>query len=185
MTSKATDTEVRLKALKPGVHIIAGCGLLLNSYLKTFFTVAAESAHMVSVPASEKDSLRAYHEGLIQTGQPLFYAVDISPDDVPMVVGWVDIKKHPSPSASHRGYLSVGVLHAYRGQGLGRKLLQTALKAAPTAGIEQIELEAFTTNTPAINLFEGLGFQKVGTLPHYRKNTDDSYSDVTVMYRPV
>ena len=53
----------------------------------------------------------------------------------------------------------MGVLSAYRGQGLGRQLLQACIEKAWSKGITRIELEARADNAAAIALYEKLGFK--------------------------
>ena len=51
----------------------------------------------------------------------------------------------------------------YRGQGLGRQLLSKALEELEGRGIDTIFLEVRVSNTPARRLYEGLGFEEIGT----------------------
>jgi RimJ/RimL family protein N-acetyltransferase len=62
--------------------------------------------------------------------------------------------------------------------GLGRALLETLLLWADTRGVVRIALEVVETNTPAIRLYESLGFEHEGRLRARRKHGDvylDSY----------
>jgi RimJ/RimL family protein N-acetyltransferase len=56
----------------------------------------------------------------------------------------------------------MGVLAAYRGKGIGRNLLRSAISAARDVGITRIELEVFASNTVARRLYESAGFVEEG-----------------------
>jgi ribosomal protein S18 acetylase RimI-like enzyme len=60
---------------------------------------------------------------------------------------------------AHTGRLGMGVLPAWRGQGLGRRLLQACIDKAQARGITRVELEARADNARAIALYERLGFR--------------------------
>ena len=55
----------------------------------------------------------------------------------------------------------------YRGQGLGRQLLSKALEELEGRGIDTIFLEVRVSNTPARRLYEGLGFEEIGTRKYF------------------
>ncbi|MDC7280413.1 MULTISPECIES: ribosomal protein S18-alanine N-acetyltransferase [Pseudobutyrivibrio] len=55
----------------------------------------------------------------------------------------------------------------YRGQGLGRQLLSKALEELESRGIDTIFLEVRVSNTPARHLYEGLGFEEIGTRKYF------------------
>ncbi|UWQ19364.1 GNAT family N-acetyltransferase [Jannaschia sp. M317] len=52
-----------------------------------------------------------------------------------------------------------------RGRGLGRALLQATLDVARSRGLLQVELCVDMSNTPAIALYEALGFTRIGLRP--------------------
>jgi ribosomal protein S18 acetylase RimI-like enzyme len=52
----------------------------------------------------------------------------------------------------------MGLLPEYRGQGLGRQLLQACIDKARTKGITRITLEARADNSTAIALYTRMGF---------------------------
>jgi GNAT superfamily N-acetyltransferase len=53
----------------------------------------------------------------------------------------------------------MAVTPAYQGSGTGRKLLQAAIEEARNAGAHRLYLETNRTLTPAIRLYESLGFK--------------------------
>ncbi|HIV96153.1 MAG TPA: ribosomal protein S18-alanine N-acetyltransferase [Candidatus Agathobaculum stercoravium] len=65
------------------------------------------------------------------------------------------------------GYITnVAVSPACRRQGIGRALIAELTERAKRAGLAFVTLEARASNAPAITLYEGAGFRRVGV----RKN---------------
>ena len=56
----------------------------------------------------------------------------------------------------------MGVIREYRGQGIGRALLQATLAAARAGGLRRIELTVRVDNDPARRLYESFGFVTEG-----------------------
>ncbi len=62
---------------------------------------------------------------------------------------------------------NLAVLSQYQGQGLGTALLQHVLQAGAARGAERATLEVRRSNTPALRLYERLGFEVAATRPNY------------------
>lgn len=81
------------------------------------------------------------------------------------------------------GYiLNVAVLPDYRGQGLGEKLVNTVLNFAEENNLAFVTLEVRASNTPAINLYTKLGFEKVGERKNYYSNPTENALLLTKHY---
>jgi ribosomal protein S18 acetylase RimI-like enzyme len=78
------------------------------------------------------------------------------------VVGWCEVRRDCLPGRSHTGLLGMGLRAPYRGQGLGRQLIEQALLAARARGFERIELLVRSPNERAIRLYLRVGFQEEG-----------------------
>jgi ribosomal protein S18 acetylase RimI-like enzyme len=75
------------------------------------------------------------------------------------VVGMADLRRGARTGNHHLGVLGMGVLSTYRGQGIGRRLItQMIEEARAMPGLCRIELGVTPWNTPAIALYESLGF---------------------------
>ena len=85
--------------------------------------------------------------------------------------------------ASHRCSVGVTLYKAFWHQGVGTALMREILTVAKAAGYEQAELEAVSTNAPALGLYKKLGFAAVGTMPRALKYKDGSYADFTLMVK--
>lgn len=90
-------------------------------------------------------------------GNPTYVAIDAD-----RVVGWCEVRRETLHGRDHAGVLGVGLRAAYRGQGLGTRLLQTAIADAWRRGFERIELWVRSGNVRAAALYARLGFQEEG-----------------------
>jgi GNAT superfamily N-acetyltransferase len=59
---------------------------------------------------------------------------------------------------------NVGVMARFRGQGLGRALVQQALRGFFHAGLDRATLEVTAENSGAVRLYRSMGFHKIKTL---------------------
>ena len=96
------------------------------------------------------------------------------------VIGWCHIKPDRWEGFTHAGWLGMGVLNEYRGQGIGSALLSQALAEARNRGMERVELSVFASNLTAIHLYEKFSFQTEGRKKKARK-LDGSYDDIIMM----
>ena len=83
------------------------------------------------------------------------------------LVGTVALEFSAKPKTKHKA-LVVGmyVLPAFRGKGSARALLQEAVQFCTNRGdIRTIQLEVTEGNSPAVNLYESLGFTAYGVEP--------------------
>ena len=81
------------------------------------------------------------------------------------------------------GYiLNVAVLPKYRGQGIGKALVNTVLDYAQNNNLAFVTLEVRVSNTPAINLYTSLGFEKVGERKNYYSNPTENALLLTKYY---
>jgi ribosomal protein S18 acetylase RimI-like enzyme len=78
------------------------------------------------------------------------------------VVGWCEVRRDVLPGRAHSGLLGMGLLGAYRGRGLGRRLIDQTLKSARDRNFERIELMVRSPNARAIRLYTDVGFREEG-----------------------
>jgi RimJ/RimL family protein N-acetyltransferase len=83
---------------------------------------------------------------------------------------------------AHGVTLGMAVGREFWRLGLGRALLESLLLWADTHGVVRVALEVVETNTPAIRLYESLGFEHEGRLRARRKH-GDVYLDDYMMSR--
>ena len=83
------------------------------------------------------------------------------------VIGWCDLRPKAAPTLQHTAVLGMGIAAAYRGQGIGSRLLATVLELALAHGIRRSELLVRSDNAPAIALYRRFGFVEEGTCRNY------------------
>lgn len=82
------------------------------------------------------------------------------------VIGWLGFQPfHSRPAYNATAEISLYLDETVRGRGLGSKILDFALEAAPLVGIETFIGLIFEHNIPSIRLFEKAGFREWGFLP--------------------
>jgi ribosomal protein S18 acetylase RimI-like enzyme len=138
-------------------------------------SVARERRFIGGVQARPIESTREFALSNIKNGYPHFVALDGD-----KIVGWCDIIPMKGVDFSHCGLMGMGLLVDYRRQGIGTRLLDTTIQAAEEYGLERVELEVYTSNTPAIRLYEKRGFIPEGVKRKARK-LDGEYFDIQVM----
>ncbi|MDF2627651.1 MAG: family N-acetyltransferase [Symbiobacteriaceae bacterium] len=92
-----------------------------------------------------------------------FYVVA---EDDGRLVGLLGAERGEYRRERHKADLFVGVLQAYAGQGLGRRLLEAAEGWARDAGLHRLELTVMAHNARAIALYEKMGFVAEGLARH-------------------
>ena len=147
----------------------------IEGYHACLDSVARERRFIGGVQARPIESTREFVLSNIQKGYPHFVA-----QDGDRIVGWCDIIPMKGVDFSHCGGMGMGLHVDYRRQGIGTKMLDTTLQAAKEYGIERVELEVYTSNTPAIRLYEKRGFIPEGVKRKARK-LDGEYFDIQIM----
>lgn len=70
---------------------------------------------------------------------------------------------------------NVAIKSAFRGRGYGKILVSELLKKGREMGADEFTLEVRVSNTPAIKLYESLGFKSEGVRPgFYEKPREDA-----------
>lgn len=124
--------------------------------------VAAIEAESFSLPWSEqafRDSLAMYHT--------IFLVADLEG----RIAGYCGCYQ----SLEEAEITNVAVKQELRGKGIARELLQELFRVGTAQGVFAYTLEVRVSNTPAIHLYESLGFENVGIRRNfYEKPTEDA-----------
>ncbi|SRR5579883_2449650 len=82
------------------------------------------------------------------------------PTDLPFrVIGKVELLLAPASEPSEIGYIKRVVVHpAWRQHGVARAILEHVIHLAPELGVRALDLHVWEGNTPALRLYESLGF---------------------------
>ena len=121
--------------------------------------VAKEKKFDILLESPPSEFIRAYIEQNLKNGQIMLVLLDGD-----KVAGWCEIIRPWLPTVSHVGTLGIGLLPEYRGKGLAKRIMTSAIRRALAAGIERVELTVFETNKNAIALFRSLGFVAEGKM---------------------
>ncbi len=137
--------------------------------------VARERKYLAFLEAPPSASAREFVLENIAKGNPQFVAIADG-----SVAGWCDIVRQSRPIHAHAGVLGMGLLPPFRGQGHGRRLIETTLLAAKLAGFSRVELTVHADNPRAIGLYERVGFVREG---NKRRATciDGRFGDIIIM----
>lgn len=176
METRRLPMKTRLKALPPSISIVPTSVGHAVSLCEAVGEVARERRWLVAVEGFSESETRLFVQLNQAAGVPQFVALCGL-----TVVGWCDIVRlYPHPGYEHNGRLGIGVVAAWRGQGLGRGLLDQALSAASGAGFRRVELEVYASNTAALSLYKSCGFTVEG-VKRAMRHLDGRVDDVVLM----
>lgn len=83
------------------------------------------------------------------------------------VIGYITLMKREDEPVLR--LISLAVVPAYRGRGVGKALLEEVKKYALRNGKQKVSLEVRITNVPAVNLYLQSGFKIKGIIRGYYK----------------
>jgi ribosomal protein S18 acetylase RimI-like enzyme len=166
----ATSTAAGIEIVPIGRQHIAGFHAALDC-------VAKERRYLAMLEAPSFWRTRRFVLASLQAGAVHVVAVA---DD--RVVGWCDLRPKAAPVLRHTAVLGMGLVAAYRSQGIGSRLLTAALGLAPARGIRRSELIVRSDNSAAIALYRRFGFVDEGTCRNYMRVDDVDY-DALLMAR--
>ena len=145
----------------------------IEGVVEVLWTVGAEARWVATeVPFDREQRAAAIRKALESDRFAGFVA-----DDAGRVVGSIGLQFEPY------GVVEFGMmlLDGYRGQGLGRRLLDAGVEWAREVGAHKVGLQVWPDNERAIALYRSAGFEVEGVLrKHYRRNNGELW-DATVM----
>ncbi len=147
----------------------------LDVIVEQIWQVATESCWLgTEVPFDRAGRREGLASGLANESAALLVAC-IPGADGEAVVGhiWVSIAPY--------GVADIGMLvvESWRGRGIGKLLLESAMRWAANAGAHKMALEVWPHNEPAIALYQGAGFVEEGRkVRHYRRRNGELWDSV-------
>lgn len=85
-----------------------------------------------------------------------------------LVVGQLGLQVMQNPRRRHVAEIGMGVSEPYQGQGIGSALLRAALDMADNwLALRRVELLVYSSNEPAVALYERFGFEVEAELTDY------------------
>ncbi|MFP5489854.1 MAG: N-acetyltransferase family protein [Bacteriovoracia bacterium] len=87
------------------------------------------------------------------------------------------------PATSHRVQMGMGIERAFRGQGHGKRMIQTVINWSQEQKFTWLDLRVFGHNTPARALYQKMGFSEVGTMTDLFRIDEQSIDDVMMVLK--
>lgn len=130
-------------------------------FLALWTRVYAEGAFLAKGPPAQSRVLQIV-ERVVRESIPNYVATDGG-----RLIGAVEVFPGSmcgmtGDGADRHGHLGIQVDTRYRGRGIGRELMMTAIADSGRYGFQTIELVVFESNAVATRLYEGLGFERTG-----------------------
>ncbi|KAF8455697.1 acyl-CoA N-acyltransferase [Terfezia claveryi] len=136
---------------------------------------------LISADLSEPYSIYVYRYFLYQWGDLCFLASHNG-----AIIGVVIAKLEAHRGGPQlRGYIAMlAVKSQYRGRGIATKLVSMAIDAMMENGADEVALETEVTNTPAMKLYERLGFIRSKRLHRYYLSGNSAYRLILYLKHP-
>jgi ribosomal protein S18 acetylase RimI-like enzyme len=147
----------------------------IDSFHGALDSIARERRYLAMLEAPPLETLRGFVQDNIKRARAQFVALSEGE-----VVGWCDVLPKPLPIHAHVGVLGMGLLPSFRGQGIGRRLLQQTVDVARANGLSRVELTVREDNPNAIALYKKVGFVVEGVQRNAFK-VDGQYANLVMM----
>jgi RimJ/RimL family protein N-acetyltransferase len=179
--------EPRTVKLKDGRHVCIRTPLPddvpeVLDYLKVvfqddrFYGSTTEEAKEFQTPEKQQERIDDHYRG---DNKLLVVTVDKD-----KIVSMSHVEAASRKRNQHIGQVGISILSEYRGNGLGRAIMRAMIDWATAHPIiEKLSLGVWSQNTPAIRLYEKMGFIEEGRKIREGKYADGSYDDMVCMYR--
>lgn len=120
-----------------------------------------------SISSFPKKKESTFVEGLtIPVGRPRWRRAWIISDSNDEIMGHVDLRALAEPYTEHRTLLGMGILRKHQRKGYGELLVNYAINwAREDDCLEKMDLSVLSNNSPAIKLYEKVGFTLVCKIP--------------------
>jgi RimJ/RimL family protein N-acetyltransferase len=82
----------------------------------------------------------------------------------------------------HHGHMGLTMANEYRGQGIGRRIIETLVRESRRAGLWTLDVEFLAENQTARRAYEKAGFKQAGIIPH-KVFRSGKYFDGLIMSR--
>ena len=93
-----------------------------------------------------------------------------------------DVTRGSYEDTHHHGHLGLTMISKYRGQGIGRRIIETLVRESRKAGLRTLATEFMAESETARRAYEKSGFKQAGILPH-KVFRNGKYFDGLIMVR--
>lgn len=153
----------------------------IDPVLGLFEVVAAERVYIGTEPGFDRAAYRARLErSLGRDAMPVWVVADdrtLAASDGATAIGQLGLWTSDDDGLT----LGMMIAPAYRGQGLGKLLLCTAMDWARDSGYDSLALLVFPTNRTAIALYHAMGFEQVAYYEHDIRRQNGEVWDTILM----
>ncbi len=132
------------------------------AYLKLARQIDDETRFMMFEPGERQTTVEQQTQWLREmraTGNQTMFVVE----DAGQLVGYLGARGGTFHRNYHNVYIFLGLLEAYTGQGLGRRLLEEAETWARAHRLHRLELTVMPQNARGLKLYQKLGYVIEGT----------------------
>lgn len=172
--SKTTASGLKLTLRTP----LPGEG---KELLEAMTEVMKESDHLLTEPSEFKYTVEQ-EEGLIRDHLEHADKLLIIPEIDGKIAGMLSFAVGHRRRIAHQGEFGVSLRAQYRGQGVGKLLMQELLNwAKANPRVETVRLRVHGQNTGALGLYQSLGFKEEGREIKGAKYGPGKYDDVVLM----
>lgn len=154
-------------------------------------------------PITDADwpQVHAFFDAIVREGETYAFPTDLTPEQARdlwverppgrtvvleeggRVLGSAKMGPNRPAGGAHVGTASFMVPESARGRGVGRRLGDHVVRWHRDHGYRGIQFNAVVeTNTPAVRLWQALGFEVVGTVPGAFRSPTHGYVGLHVMY---
>ncbi len=133
-----------------------------------------EAVHdILTSPHVIRGTMRLPHQSLDYTRkrfEPTDGVITLAARSDGRLVGFSEMITYPNiPRHRHAAEINLVVTRGdWQGKGVGRALMEAMIDLADNwLNISRISLVVWTSNAPALHLYQSLGFEIEGTMPHY------------------
>lgn len=138
-----------------------------KNILESMAEIAASSPYIISTPESFRAKTLDSQIKWLEEAEKSDVAIIIAAfDSNERIVGLCNGRSYSDAKRKHRAALGISVHPDVRGRGVGKKLMNILLERMKQFnGVKIIELDVMTQNTPALKMYEELGFKEAGVFP--------------------
>jgi phosphinothricin acetyltransferase len=139
-------------------------------------TVPTRTSTADTSPISVEDRLEWFRQHT-PANRPLW-----AMEDDGEVIGWLSLSDFYDGRPAYHATAEVGVYasEGHRRRGVGRRLVEEAIRRGPKLGLKTLTAGAFAHNEASIRLFEGFGFERWAHFPKVAE-LDGVERDLVVM----
>lgn len=179
------STDIVYASHLQGIHKQLGkLGLMLKPFCQEdeepLYTIFKDVVETGSQFPYECSSLQEFYRQFLDPKSHVYVCHSSTGE----VVGGFYIRSNFSGRSNHIANAAYMIKEGYRGQGIGKLLVNASLEIAKGLGFQAMQFNmVLSQNIVATKLYQKLGFNIVGTLPQAIRCPDGSYQDGYIMHR--